>query len=95
LLYNDITKKKFSTIRYVGKASSLKLQLEAAAKLVIGQKTPVINGQTDSVSGLVHIFLSVGSPAKASLAIDIVIAKLGSFVKYQRISANPDRPPQI
>lgn len=69
-------------------------QVVATRKLVIGLKRPIMNGQGDSVSGLRHALVRVGTAARASLAIARAIAKLGLLVMYQSTSASPDSTPQ-
>ena len=78
----------------MGKANSANPQVVATRKLVIGVKAPIIKGQADSVSGLRHPLVRVGTAAKASLAIAKMIAMFGLLVRYQRTMASPDSVPQ-
>ena len=70
----------FIAIRYVGNATSENAQVAAARKLVNGLKVPIMNGHADSVSGLCHALVNVGTAASASLAIAKMIAKFGLLV---------------
>lgn len=78
----------------MGKAKSEKPNEVAARKLVIGLKTPIIKGQIDSVRGLCHDLINVGTAARASLKIAKTIATLGLLVRYHRIRAKPESTPQ-
>ena len=78
----------------MGKANSANPQVVATRKLVIGLKMPTIKGQTDSVSGLRHALVRVGTAASASLTMAKMIARFGLLVRYQRIMASPDNVPQ-
>ena len=78
----------------MGKANSANSQVVATRKLVIGLNIPIIKGQADSVSGLRHPLVRVGTAANASLTIAKVIARFGLLVRYQRTIAKPDRAPQ-
>ena len=78
----------------MGKANSANPQVVATRKLVIGLNMPIMKGQTDSVSGLCHPLVRVGTAANASLTIAKVIARFGLLVKYQRTIASPDSVPQ-
>ena len=78
----------------MGKANSEKVKVEAARKLVKGLKVPMMNGQADSVSGLCHALVNVGTAANASLMIAKIIAKFGLLVMIHKNIAKPDNIPQ-
>ena len=69
------------------------MNIVITVKLVKALNTPIMNGQADSVSGLVHAFLKVGMAANASLIIAKAIAISGFLVTSQRIIAIPDSVP--
>lgn len=77
----------------MGKAKSEKPNVVAARKLVIGLKMPIINGQADSVRGLCHALMSVGTAARASPKMAKTIATLGLLVRNHRIRAKPESNP--
>jgi hypothetical protein len=79
--------------RYAGKAYSEKVHKVATARLEAAPNTPIMKGQTDSVSGCTHNLVRVGIDAKASLAIGKMMATLGSFVNHYKIRASPDSAP--
>lgn len=78
----------------MGKASSENVHIAATIKLVNGLKIPTINGQADSVSGLCHALVRVGTAAVASLMIAKMIARFGSLVRYHKTRAKIDKTPQ-
>ncbi len=78
----------------MGNANSENVQVAAARKLVDGLKVPTIKGQADSVSGLRHALVNVGTAASASLAIAKMIAKFGLLVISHKTTARPDSIPQ-
>lgn len=88
------TTSKFTASKYIGKAYCEKVHVETTARLVNAPKTPMVYGHGDSVLGFVHAFLTVGTPAKASLPMAKTMAVKGSLVTHQRTSAKADSAPQ-
>lgn len=86
--------KMFEKTRLIGKATSAKLQLEAAIRLKQALARPTQYILTSSVSGLVQDLVMVGMLAKRSLAIEKTIAMLALSVSHHKSRAITEINPQ-
>ncbi len=84
----------FIITKYAGNAYAEKLHTRIATRPVNALNRPAMNGDTVSVSGHVHNFISVGAAANPSLSIANTIATAGSWVMPQSTNARSEQIPQ-